>query len=115
MDPRNYQSMSQMPAHGNASMSKVGNAREGFRPGSMPSREGFDGMNGMRGMAGDMVPGAGMARDAAQKAYEVACHFPAPPPKRCYCHPAAFTSLDGRSHARILDAYGHSRPCSSGY
>lgn len=39
------------------------------------------------------------------------CHFPHPAPKRCYCHPAAFTSLDGRAHHRIVDAYGNSRPC----
>lgn len=85
--------MSQIPAHGQASMNKVGNAREGFRPGSM---------------AGDYVPG-----QAGHKIMEVACHFPPPPPSRCYCHPAAFTSLDGRTHQRLLDAYGHSRPCNN--
>lgn len=39
------------------------------------------------------------------------CSFPAPPPKRCYCSPAQFSSLDGRRHARMQDAYGNSRPC----
>lgn len=84
-----------MPAHGNASQAKVGNAREGFRHGSM---------------SGDYAPGM-----AGGKYMEMTCHFPQPPAKRCYCHPAAFTSLDGRSHHRILDAYGHSRPCFSHY
>ena len=84
-----------MPAHGNASQAKVGNAREGFRHGSM---------------SGDHAPGM-----AGGKYMEMTCHFAQPPPKMVYCHPAAFTSLDGRSHHRILDAYGHSRPCQSYY
>lgn len=41
------------------------------------------------------------------------CAFAAPPPKRCYCQPAAFSSLDGRGYQRILDAYGNSRPCDT--
>lgn len=96
MSQLSYNSMSQMPAHGNASQAKVGNAREGFRTGSARV-EGYS-----HGMAGG-------------KFMEATCHFPQPPPKRCYCAPAAFTSLDGRSHHRILDAYGHSRPCQSYY
>ena len=87
--------MSTLPAHGNATRAKVGNAREGFKHGSM---------------GGHYAPGM-----AGGKYMEMTCHFPPPPPKRCYCHPAAFTSLDGRSHQRILDAYGHSRPCQSYY
>ena len=87
--------MSHLPSHGNASQAKVGNAREGFRHGKM---------------RGDYAPGM-----AGGKYMETTCHFPQAPVKRCYCHPAAFTSLDGRSHHRILDAYGHSRPCQSYY
>lgn len=83
--------MSQMPAHGVASQRKVANGREGFQMGSYAP-----------GMAGG-------------RAAQMTCAFPAPPPKRCYCHPAAFTSLDGRSHSRLLDAYGSSRPCQSYY
>jgi len=91
----NYTSMDQMPSHGNASQNKVGNAREGFKHGSM---------------GGSYAPGM-----AGGPYNEMTCHFPQPPPKRCYCHPAAFTSLDGRDYHRILDAYGHSRPCQSYY
>ncbi len=98
MSQRDYTSMSHMPAHGNASQAKAGNARENFQMGKYGS------------MSGDYAPGM-----AGGKYQEMSCHFPQPPPKRCYCHPAAFTSLDGRSHHRILDAYGHSRPCQSYY
>ena len=87
--------MSQMPSQGNASESKVGNGREGFKHGSA---------------MGDYAPG-----QAGGKYMDMMCHFPAPPPKRCYCQPAAFTSLDGRTHQRMLDAYGNSRPCQSYY
>ena len=89
-----------MPAHGNASNARVGNAREGFQMAGHPSMRG-DHAPGMAG--GKYMEGASM------------CHFPQAPPKRCYCQPAAFTSLDGRSHQRILDAYGNSRPCQHYY
>jgi hypothetical protein len=51
------------------------------------------------GMAGGMVN-------------QTMCAFPQPPPKSCYCHPAPFSSFDGRSNFRLIDAYGSSRPCS---
>ena len=85
--------MSQIPAHGNASQAKVGNAREGFRHGSM---------------SGSYAPGM-----AGGHMMQATCHFPAPPPKRNYCQPAAFTSLDGRTHQRLLDAYGFSVPAQN--
>ena len=87
--------MNNMPSHGNASNAKVATGREGY---------------GMGKLGGHYAPGM-----AGGKMMEMSCHFPQPPPKRCYCHPAAFTSLDGRSHQRILDAYGSSRPCQSYY
>ena len=40
------------------------------------------------------------------------CHFPAPPPYRCYCHPAAFHAVDGRDYHQLTVAYGASRPCA---
>ena len=40
------------------------------------------------------------------------CAFPPQPPHRCYCAPAAFHSVDGATHHRLLVAYGASRPCS---
>lgn len=103
MSERNYVPMS-MPAHGAASEMKAGTAREGFTMKQMP-------MMGKYGsMMGNYAPGM-----AGGRYMEMECHFPQAPPKRCYCHPAAFTSLDGRSHHRILDAYGNSRPCHSYY
>ena len=115
MSQRNYKSMSQMPSHGNASNAKVGNARENFHMKGMDGKYGHKGMQqGMQGkygsMKGDYAPGM-----AGGKYMEMECHFPQAPPKRCYCHPAAFSSLDGRHYHRMLDAYGSSRPCHSYY
>ncbi len=84
-----HRHMSHMPSHGSASHSNVGNAGHG---------------------AAHYAPGR-----AGGHAMEASCMFPAPPPKRVYCSPAAFTSIDGRSHHRILDAYGNSRPATSYY
>jgi len=87
----NNMSMSQLPSHGNASHAQSGNGREGYRPGFYnPGLAGGEYANYM-------------------------CQFPQPPPKNCYCSPAAFTSLDGRTHQRLLSAYGASRPCNSNY
>lgn len=44
----------------------------------------------------------GMGRD---------CQFPMPPPKRCYCQAAHFSSRDGRQYHLMANAYGHSTPC----
>ncbi len=89
-----------MPSHGNAGRAMAGNAREAF---SMKHRNGKYGS-----MQGNYAPGM-----AGGKYMEAECHFPQAPPKRCYCMPAAYTSLDGRNYHRMLDAYGHSRPCNS--
>lgn len=112
-----YSHMSNMPSHGNASNAKVGNAmmpKEYMHPmykesiqmmpkEYMQSHEGYCTQCGHHdsGKAGGMLHGS--------------CAFAMPPPKRCYCHPAAFTSLNGQSHHRILDAYGNSRPCGGNY
>ena len=98
--------MSMMPSHGNAGRMMAGNAQASFQG---PTRENFAmGPYGKYGsMSGAYAPGM-----AGGQVMQSECAFPQPPPKRCYCAPAAFTSLDGRSHHRILDAYGSSRPCS---
>ena len=88
--------MNHMPSHGNASNAKVGNAREGYMHGSMKAGH------------GGRVP----AHHAGHNV-QVQCQFPQPPPQRCYCQAAAFTSLDGREFPRLLDAYGSSIPCKS--
>lgn len=86
----NNANMGQLPAHANAYRAKAGNGAYG-------AKEGYS-----AGMAGGDYNNQ-------------TCHFPAAAPARCYCQPAAFTSLNGRSHHRILDAYGQSRPCSDRY
>ena len=97
MSQRDYRSMSHMPSHGNATRMQAGNARESFA------------MGGKYGsMSGSYAPGM-----AGGKYMEAQCQFPQAPPKRCYCMSASFTSLDGRSHQRLIDAYGFSRPCRS--
>lgn len=95
-----YRTMSEMPAHGNATRARVAN---GVAPPMQPPRENFQ-------MGADYAPGLAGGRYMEQR-----CYFPQPPPKRCYCMPAAFSSLDGRSYSRLLDAYGSSRICSSNY
>lgn len=92
MSQKSFNSMNHLPSHGNASNSKVGNAREEYADGSRRAAL----MKANRGPAPYM---------------QAQCAFPQPPPQRCYCHPAAFTSLDGRTYHRLLDAYGHSIPC----
>lgn len=89
--------MSNMPSHGAASQMRAGNARENF---AMGSKYGS--------MQGSYAPGM-----AGGRMMEGECQFSLPAPKRCYCGSAAFTSLDGRTHHRLLDAYGFSRPCMS--
>lgn len=49
----------------------------------------------------------------AHMAQPAQCTFPQPPPKRCYCHPAAFSARFGERHAQLNVAYGESRMCSS--
>ena len=89
-----------MPSHGNASNTGAGNGRENFQ------------MKGDKygDMQGNYVPGMAGGRYMQQQ-----CHFPQAPPARCYCQPAAFSSLDGRKFQRLLDAYGNSRPCAGSY
>lgn len=65
----------------------------------MPSQGGYGGVGNARmGMAGG-------------NANVMTCHFPAPPPRRVYCHPAAFSRNcgDGK-YQRLVSAYGSSRP-----
>jgi len=102
-----YRSMSHMPAHGNARQASAGNARESFSH-TGHHHTGHHGKYGS--MKGDYAPGM-----AGGHYMEQECPFPQPPPKRCYCTPAGYTSLDGRKYHRILDAYGHSRPCRCCY
>lgn len=89
-----YNTMSQMPSHANASQARVANGREGFQQG--------------------MQAGPRM-RGAAQQAAAAVCQFPQAPPPRTYCHPAAFSSLNGMQYHRLLDAYGQSVPSMSYY
>ena len=90
--------MYHMPSHGNAGNARAGNAREAF---SMK--------NGKYGsMQGNYTPGM-----AGGRYMQAECAFPQAPPKRCYCMPAGYTSLDGRSYFRLLDAYGSSRVCGN--
>ncbi len=126
MSQRDYRSMSQMPSHGSASMMGAANARESYQSEEADTRENFQ-MKGnpmmMRQgrMAGDpmMMRQGRMAGEyapsGAGQMQQQQCHFPQAPPNRCYCQPAAFSSLDGRSYFRINDAYGNSRPCPSFY
>lgn len=80
-----YQNMTRVPAFGNAKT--VG----------APMRENFS--------TGRQVPGL-----AAGQVMQQECAFPAAPPPRVYCQPAAFTSVDGRHHHLLVNAYGNSRP-----
>ena len=75
-------------------------------------------MNAMpsQGNASRMRVGNGqLAGRFSQGAQAAQCQFPAPPPKRVYCHPAAFTSVNGSRYQRMLDAYGQSRPATGYY
>lgn len=99
-----YNTMSQMPSQGNASWARTANGREGYARGghAMPAGMGGPGMGGsVRGLGGGMP--------------QPACNFPAPPPARVYCSPAAFSSLSGNRYQRIGDAYGSSVPASNYY
>ena len=104
---REYNSMSELPSHGNASRAKVANAqmgpREGFHQGSM-----------VRGGAG-MMQGGYPPGMAGGRMMEMGCAFPAPPPARVYCMPSPFTNQTGEKYQRIINAYGHSRPALSNY
>lgn len=89
-----YNPVSQMPSHGNATNARVANAREGFQRG---------GMNGMPvGMGGG-------------RSQQPSCPFGPPPPGRVYCHPAAFTDLYGRKYIPMSQAYGNSVPAQAYY
>lgn len=59
-----------------------------------------------------VVGGCGCVRGVSSGCdYGDTCHFPQPPPRRCYCYPAAFSSRCGERQHRLLVAYGSSRPC----
>ena len=95
-----YNTVSQMPSHGNASEARVANAREGFQRGGMASAG--------RGMRGSGMGGSGPSDQPS-------CAFPAPAPARIYCTPAAFTDLYGRKYIPISQAYGNSVPAQAYY
>ena len=72
-------------------------AAQGGAKAGMPARENFH--------MGRQIPGY-----AGGNVEDMGCVFPAPPPQRTYCGPAAFTGTDGRDHHLIVTAYGYSRP-----
>lgn len=61
-------------------------------------------------MRGDYAPGL-----AGGRVMEAECHFPAPPPRRVYCHPAPFSSMCGARYHNLVNAYGASRPAHGYY
>lgn len=110
-----YNTVSQMPSHGNASEARVANAREGFQRGGMGNGAGMGrGPGGnvrsrpgeiIEGKIGDFIGGRGNEQ----------CSFGAPPPQRVYCQPAVFTDLYGRKYIPISQAYGNSVPAQAYY
>ena len=104
-----YSNMTSMPSHINATRTQAGNARDSY------VRENFKMPdNAKNAMAfgtgkGDFAPGM-----AGGRYMEAQCQFPAPPPRRCYCHPAPFSSsCCGAGYFRLVEGYGMSRPCHS--
>lgn len=91
-----YNPVSQMPSHGNASNARVANGREGFQRGGMAGQ----GQGGQGGQGHKLPP---------------VCSFSAAPPQRTYCTPAVFTDLFGRKYIPISQAYGNSVPMQSYY
>lgn len=61
-------------------------------------------------VGGDYTPGMAGGRVMQQQ-----CAFPAPPPRRIYCQNAQFSQVDGMGYARLLSAYGSSRPHPGGF
>jgi len=90
-----YNAMSQMPSHGNASNARVANGREGFQRGG-------------RGGAGGPPPQMGGIANRA-------CQFAPPPPGRQYCTAAPFSSMNGMRYFTMGSAYGSSVPSMSNY
>lgn len=87
-------------SYGNASNAQSGNAGYGMGgQGDMPLSAHLQALRGdMRGNSFQSAP-----------SHEEVCAFPAAPPRRVYCMPAAWTSIDGRRHHRLADAYGMAR------
>jgi hypothetical protein len=100
-----YNTTSQMPSQGNASWARAGNAREGYQRGG-GSNVAFAPGPMARGMADNL---------GVQRPQQPACTFPAPPPARVYCTPAAFSNFSGNSYQRMSDAYGSSVPAAAYY
>jgi hypothetical protein len=98
MAQKSFNSMNKMPSHGNASNAKVGNAREGYTHGKMGENYGHVKEN--------------MQHPGNHASNEYQCSFPHPPPRRTYCHPAPFSSVNGSTYFRLVDAYGSSVPSS---
>ena len=57
----------------------------------------------------------GMRMRPSMQEPDQSCHFPSPAPFRSYCQPAAFHSVDGRTHSLLVAAYGSSRPLERYY
>lgn len=105
--------MSSMPSHMNATNTQAGNARENFTMRHMNPEDMAAHAKAMQygNMKGDYAPGM-----AGGRVMEAQCHFPAPPPQRCYCSPAAFSRNCGSDkYHRLLSAYGASVPCHGNY
>lgn len=96
-----YNPVSQMPSHGNASNARVANGREGFQRGGMAGQ----GQGSQHGQGGQHGQGRGPP----------VCSFATAPPQRTYCTPAVFTDLFGRKYIPISQAYGNSVPMQSYY
>lgn len=111
-----YNSVSQMPSHGNASEARVANAREGFQRGGMGNGSGLSGMAGRGNGDGSMRADArARAGDFIGNRGNDTCSFPPPAPQRVYCSPAVFTDLFGRKYIPISQAYGNSVPAQAYY
>jgi hypothetical protein len=67
--------------------------------------------------SGGYATNPAMASVMAPSAEGQQCHFPLPPPYRCYCQPAAFHSVNGccgGGYHSLVAAYGSSRSCPRG-
>ena len=69
--------------------------------------------NKMVGQPSTISMGGNLAGLAGGYGADYQCAFPAPPPFRVYCQPAAFSSTDGRNFQLLVNAYGASRPMAN--
>jgi hypothetical protein len=106
--------LGQLPAHASARTNQAATASNNYQ---YPMIEGYTPPKGSGSAhgSGSAPQGTQVGMAGGYSSSGSQCQFPAPPPKRCYCSPAAYSSLDGRDYQRLLDAYGQSRPCPSYY